>query len=128
MKNIWLFPLYPIVSFGLDQVVRILRLSMARDFVIFPNLVILALTSLFFIGISLLVYGYLKRKNVGLWFLLFLFIVGLFAWFYPVLPPQISFGLVSYGFNSYTSLSGALMVLMSGWKIVLRFSGREKDN
>lgn len=101
---------------------------MARDFVIFPNLVILALTSLFFIGISFLVYGYLNRKNVGLWFLLFLFIVGLFAWLYPVLPPQISFGLVSYGFNSYTSLSGALMILMSGWKIVLRFSNREKDN
>lgn len=125
-KTFWLLPLYPIVSYGLDQVVRVSRLSMARDFVIFPNLVILALTSLFFMGISLVVGNYLNQKKAESGFLIFLLILGLLAWFYPLLPPPINFGLVSYGFNSCVSLSGALLMIFSGWKILLRFSGREK--
>jgi|GEM_PF-2152543 len=127
-KTFWLLLLYPIVGYGLDQVVRVLRLSMARDFTIFPNLVILAFTSLVFMGISLVVCVHLTRKKAESGFLLFFFILGLLAWFYPLLPPQFSFGLVSYGFNSYVSLSGALMLLLSGWKFFLRFSGRENKN
>lgn len=125
-KAFWFLFLYPVVCFGLDQLIRVVRLSMATEFALFPHLVIIALSSLIFMGVSFILFLYLAGQNPGIKTLLFFLAVGWYAWLYPFLPPQLSFGGVLYGFNSYTSLSGALLVILSVWKILSRLSTRNK--
>jgi hypothetical protein len=90
---------------------------MATEFVLFPHLIVVAMSSLIFMGVSLGKFLYFAGQKAGVMAWLFLLALGLYAWLYPLLPPQLSFGGVLYGFNSYTSLSGALLIILSGWKI-----------
>jgi len=125
-KAIWFLFLYPVVCFGLDQLLRVVRHSMATEFVLFPHLVVVAMSSLIFMGVSLGIFLYFAGQKAGVLALLFLLALGLYAWLYPLLPPQWSFGGVLYGFNSYTSLSGALLIILSGWRIFHKFYHRSK--
>jgi hypothetical protein len=99
---------------------------MATEFVLFPHLVVVAMSSLIFMGVSLGMFLYFAGQKAGVMALLFLLALGLYAWLYPLLPPQWSFGGVLYGFNSYTSLSGALLIILSGWRIFHNFYHRSK--
>ncbi|MFN7035625.1 MAG: hypothetical protein ACK4SN_04590 [Bellilinea sp.] len=125
-KAFWFLFLYPVVCFGLDHLIRVVRLSMATEFALFPHLVIVAMSSFIFMGISFGIFLYFAGQKAGVMALLFLLALGLYAWLYPLLPPQLSFGEVLYGFNSYTSLSGALLIILSVWKIFSRPSTRSK--
>ncbi|GAP10203.1 hypothetical protein BECAL_01366 [Bellilinea caldifistulae] len=99
---------------------------MATEFALFPHLVIVAMSSMIFMGISFGIFLYFAGQKASVMALLSLLALGLFAWLYPFLPPQLSFGGVLYGFNSYTSLSGALLVILSVWKIFHRLYRRSK--
>lgn len=113
----WLLLLFPIASYGLDQFVRMARLSLAADFILFPNLARMAFSSLVFVAIAVTLGWYTWRRGIGLPGLILLLLAGLYAWLYPFLPPQATFGSVSYGFNSYTSLSGILLIFLAAGKL-----------
>lgn len=120
MKNptFWLLLLFPLASYGLDQLVRMARLSLAADFILFPNLALMAFSSLVFVAIAAAISRYTWRREIGLPGLILLLLAGLYAWLYPLLPPQAAFASVSYLFNSYTSLSGVLLILLAAGKLL----------
>lgn len=86
----------------------------------------MGLCSLVFAGIVFAVSRLILRSDIPVLGLAVLLLAGLWGWLYPLLPPAFVLGSLSFSFNSYTSLSGGLLIVFSGYGFYRRCAGRHK--